>query len=813
MGYGTSFHASWIYGTPCCEDKDICWTWLTTSISSNNLPWLCIGDFNEILWAFEKQDGRAFYPTQRRHLSDFMNTNELLDLGFQGQAYTWCGKRTNGVLIREWLDRELINILWQERWPCTFLTHLPMLGSDQCPLLVALESAKPATRRPFKFEAFWAWDPDCKGVVARSWIGSHILNCNSSSSWGTNLRRCSRDLKAWSRIKFSNSKKQTEVLLTELDMLQCNWAANCSRINQIGFELSTLWKREALFWKQRSKIKWLKEGDSNTAFFHNYRGMTFLPLFSPVISAEMNDTLCYPITEEEVKDAAFQMGALRAPGPDGFPVVFYHNFWGIIGEDVSQFKPISLCNYSYKIISKILANRLQPLLGNFISPQQCAFIPGRQIQDNIFMAHEAFHSLKIRRKTKIFEMGLKLDMNKAFDRIEWDFVAAVLEKLGFAGDWISLVMRCITSVEFAVIVNGSPGISFKPTRGIRQGDPPLSATEHNCRVLDRILNCYCRASGQLVNFEKSNIFFIPNTPNDLRDQLCGILRMTDTDDPGRYLGLPTMWGRSKKDALSFVKDRLLCKVQGWKQGLLSQAGRETLIKSVALAIPTYPMSIFLFPKGFCSELDGILANFWWGHTGDKNKIHWISWRALGMPKHEGGMGFRNLHDFNLALLAKQCWRLLTEPDSFWAKVIKSRYFPNCDFLLAPKGARASWAWSSLLAGRDLILRGARWQILDGSRVHLWTDKWLPCVANPILRPTDGSTTDDTMMVSTIINPISMQWNLSSIRDAISDRDLEKILTLPLGDGSESDRVIWPLEPQLFCEIRLPPYSYQQLLQC
>ncbi|CAB4262919.1 unnamed protein product [Prunus armeniaca] len=230
--------------------------------------------------------------------------------------------------------------------------------------------------------------------------------------------------------------------------------------------------------------------------------LAFVPA---VISDDINASLLAPISNEEIRITVFQMVALKSPGPDGFSGIFYQKYWSIVGNDVcrlvknffsntmsmetlnrteialipkvphpewvTQFRPISLCNYSYKIISKILANRLQPFLDKFISPQQCAFIPGRQIQDNVLVAHEAFHSLKIRRKTKIFEMGLKLDMSKAYDRIEWDFVQAVLLKMSFARQWVGWVMRCLSSVEFAVIVNGKVGSYFNLTRGLRQGDP------------------------------------------------------------------------------------------------------------------------------------------------------------------------------------------------------------------------------------------------------------------------------------------------------------------------------------------------------
>ncbi|BFG21045.1 hypothetical protein CerSpe_073190 [Prunus speciosa] len=170
----------------------------------------------------------------------------------------------------------------------------------------------------------------------------------------------------------------------------------------------------------------------------------------------MNSLLTAPFFEEEVSLAAHQLGAFKAPGPDGFQGSFYHKFWEDVKETVtgaagdlfngiaqmriinqtfialipkvqapettSQFQPISLCNSSYKILSKVLANRIKSVLHEVISKSQTAFVQDRQIQDNIIVAHEAFHYLKLKRTGCKLEAGLKIDMSKAFDRVEWDFL-------------------------------------------------------------------------------------------------------------------------------------------------------------------------------------------------------------------------------------------------------------------------------------------------------------------------------------------------------------------------------------------------------
>ncbi|KAM2462656.1 hypothetical protein PS1_013517 [Malus domestica] len=123
---------------------------------------------------------------------------------------------------------------------------------------------------------------------------------------------------------------------------------------------------------------------------------------------------------------------------------------------------------------------------------------------------------------------------------------------------------------------------------------------------------------------------------------------------------------------------------------------------------------------------------------------------MGYTKGEGGMGFRNLNDFNLALLAKQCWRLIHEPDALLVKVLKARYFPHVSFFEARNGGRASWIWSSLLEGRELLREGAHWQVLNGHQTKLWVDKWLPETTTGHPSPVEGVCVDTNQNLASII---------------------------------------------------------------
>ena len=134
---------------------------------------------------------------------------------------------------------------------------------------------------------------------------------------------------------------------------------------------------------------------------------------------------------------------------------------------MADFRPISLCNTTYKLISKVLANRLKLILPSIITENQSAFIPGHLISDNILIAFEFMHYLKHKNEGKESYMSIKLDMSKAFDRVEWNFIYEVMIKMGFAKKWVDLIMNCISSVSYSVIINGEACGNITPTRGIR----------------------------------------------------------------------------------------------------------------------------------------------------------------------------------------------------------------------------------------------------------------------------------------------------------------------------------------------------------
>ena len=141
-------------------------------------------------------------------------------------------------------------------------------------------------------------------------------------------------------------------------------------------------------------------------------------------------------------------------------------------------------------------------------------------------------------------------------------------------------------------------------------------------------------------------------------------------------------GRNKRSTFSAIKDKVGKKLEGWKQKILSKVGKEILIKAVAQAILTYTVSCFKLPDALCEDLTSMIHNFWWGQRKDEKKIAWLSWEKMCEPKVNGGMGFKKLQQFNLALLAKQGWRLQSGQNSLMYKVLKAKHFPHCDFVEA-----------------------------------------------------------------------------------------------------------------------------------
>ncbi|KAL0408606.1 UNVERIFIED_CONTAM: putative ribonuclease H protein [Sesamum radiatum] len=603
-----------------------------------------------------------------------------------------------------------------------------------------------------------------------------------------------------------------------------------------------------------------------------------------VFSEADNQELSMIPTPDEIKNTIFDMAAYKSPGPDGFPPSFFKQYWHIVGDKVTeaisyfftsgsispainhtyitlipknskahlveQFRPISLCNTIYKVISKILANKLKPHLEKIISPFQMAFVPGRNINENSIMSQEIMHYLHNKRGKNGY-MAIKIDLSKAYDRVEWPVLLSLLKATGVCETFVNWISQCISSASFSILINVSHQLAslsasfdyFRPSRGIRQGDPlspylfiiyaeflsRLLIHEESlgnlkgvkvCRTAPTIshlfyaddLTIFCRAeetdaitvrrclskfeewTSQCTNSSKSMVHFSRNVTNKQKEAILEALQMPECNHRAKHLGLPFCKPKSRTQTFNELVVKMQGKLSLWKAKNLSRAGKMVLIKNVAQSIPVYHMSTFLLPKTICNKMDATVRRFWWqSQSSDQRKsfLALKSWKSICLPKNKGGLGFRYFSDFNKALMSKISWKILQKSDSLWCQMLSAKYLKNgTEINSSLQVKRASWVWQDVIKNTKTLQLGTCFPVSARSAIKIWEDPWIPSIdsfkppKSPDLNPNWPS------MVRDLIDRDGNTWKLEVIAEIFPSTIVKEIKKIQIPDPLEPFHPFW-----------------------
>eukprot|EP00253_Pinus_taeda_P013336 PITA_13336 len=509
----------------------------------------------------EKKGGLRKLNRDAEAFANFVETVKLVDVYPKSGLFTWNNRRGGDKLIASRLDRFLISESIIMDGITAESDILPSGVSDHSPISLIVEVLGTARNKSFRFEKFWLDHPNFLEMVKKWWSepleisGSKIFNLQKK------LKITKQKIKDWNKSVFGNIFQEKIIVENKLEHIHREGVAGNLSAKALEQEktLSQQWHKrcsqEETLWRQKSRIQW-------------------------------------EISLEEVEEAIRSIPNDKALGPDGFTINFYKACWSIVKQDVwevvedsrssrtilkslnstflalipkveeaktpDKFRPIALGNVIYKIISKVIASRLKTILPGIISEEQSGYVEGRQILNNILLAQEMIHSLHSRKEAGTL---MQLDLSKAYEKVSWKYLEALLRAFGFSRTWIKWIMALIKSPRYSILVNGAPSTAFTPSRGIKQGDPlspflfvilmeglsrtiakkkvegkikglqpiiSLRATTHQQFVDDTMLHgtpmvkeavsyrdtldLFSQAYGMEINFSKSTIFFFNTHP-------------------------------------------------------------------------------------------------------------------------------------------------------------------------------------------------------------------------------------------------------------------------------------------------------------
>jgi len=427
-------------------------------------------------------------------------------------------------------------------------------------------------------------------------------------------------------------------------------------------------------------------------------------------------------------------------------------------ESFNNFQPIAVYNCIYKIIAKIIANRLRPILSAHISPKKFAFLNNCQIHDVIGTTQGVLHSIKVKR---LKGMILKVDLSKYFDHASWLYLIMLLTHLGFPVEFINWIMCCITKVSFIVLINGSASPLFHAERRLIQGFPlsPLlfllimeglsRLISEECRLgriqgikitnaytlthllfvddvllflngsigdmidIYSIMLIFSTATGMESNDSKSTISTSGFSPHEIHFTLHIFpFTLKSMDDGLKYLGFHLKPLHYRIVDWIWLVEKIECKINIWHHKSLSRVSCLVLIKFVLEATPVYWMSLAWIPRGILMRIQKLCCGFPWKGRHDGRIYAWVHWELIALPNKWGGWGLKILTHFSTTLAAKLGWKVLTA-HSLWTEVVLHKYiYPLriLDWIRLPSWNRTdiSVIWKDVLNSISYIYDGLTW---------------------------------------------------------------------------------------------------------
>ncbi|XP_019172460.1 PREDICTED: uncharacterized protein LOC109167844 [Ipomoea nil] len=685
-----------IYGRPAHHLRRRLWKDLRQSAHGIHGPCLIAGDFNTVLNREETNNYSSFSSHRSSDFANWIQDEGLIDVGFSGPNLTWVKDGTSEALKGARLDRALCNMDWRIQFPDACVTHLARLASDHAPFV----------------------STDLHGIVERAW--------KPTLSAVENALHLAAELAVWNRDSFGCVFKRKWSIMAQIQGLQramaINYHSGMVKLDtKLREEMEDVLHRNTAFYHAAATIRKSRNvvhrlADDNSEWISKDTGIRdhirnfFIQLFSYAGDRDPMEQMfasfprirtrnwaCFnrQVSKEEVHKALKDMQPFKAPGPDGFQAGFYQQMWDTTDDSIfclvkEAFATGNLpAGLNDTLI--VLIPKAQDHPTKIVGPFQSSFVPGRQISDNVLIFQEVMHSMRDKRGTKGF-MEIKLDLEKAYDLLSWNFIQDTLEHVGFTANLKNLMMSCIRTSRFSLIWNGERLEYFCGEWGIRQGDAMspaifvlcmerlsqlidskakdrtwkgiqlvpngpilthlcfvddmilfMEATHDQVEVVKDCLECFCKASGQRVSLGMSQVFFSKSTDQGLADEIVNRLNIERTNDLGKYLGVPALHGRD------FVTS----------------------------------------PKDVC------------------------------------GLGGKRLTEMNVVCMAKLGWRLKTEPNSLWAQTINTKYrILGKGLGNSPGRKNVSNVWRGIAVAWGTMEEGLTRIVRSGRETQFWMDKRL-----------------------------------------------------------------------------------------